>query len=77
MSSDYRRHVRDVALEMIGYVECVDCGHTALDGKYVYRITPIFIDNNGNEVVGEEIILPDILITTEIDFKNSKWWEDN
>ena len=47
------------------------------DGKYVYRITPIFIDNNGNELVGEEIILPDILITTEIDFKNSKWWEDN
>ncbi len=47
------------------------------DGEYVYKITPIFIDNNGNEVFGKEIILPDILITTELDFKNSKWWEDN
>ena len=47
------------------------------DGKYLYKITPIFTDSNGNEILGKEIILPEIIIKREEDFKNSNWWEDD
>ena len=47
------------------------------DGKYVYKVTPFFIDTNGNEIIGEAVILPEIFIYNEETFKNSPWWEDN
>ena len=47
------------------------------DGKYVYRVTPFFIDTNGNEIFGESVLLPEIFIYNEETFKNSNWWEDD
>ena len=47
------------------------------DGKYFYRVTPFFIDTNGNEIFGESVLLSEIFIYNEENFKNSNWWEDD
>lgn len=57
--------------------ECFFVDEELDDGKYIYKITPFFVDSNGNEIIGKEVILPEIFIYNEESFKNSPWWEND
>ena len=57
--------------------ECFFVDKELDDGKYIYKITPFFVDSNGNEIIGKEVILPEIFIYNEESFKNSPWWDND
>ena len=47
-----------------------------VDGEYIFKITPYRKLDSSFVVFGDSVILPQLKITREDDFINSKWWEE-